>query len=76
MKRKHQEWQARMNSYGFILCAAGLGWCGALIVNVGAPLGWLLIVAAMCCLVIAYGEQQIACQMVPKGWDVVDTSHD
>jgi hypothetical protein len=60
MKLKHQVWQARMNSIGFILCGAALGWCGALIVNVGANLGWLLIVAAMCCLIISYGEQQIA----------------
>jgi hypothetical protein len=60
-----------MLKYGFIACGAALGWCGSVIINVGAPLGWLLVVAAVCCLVISYGEQQIA-----LGWTRIDTSHD
>lgn len=63
MKRKHEEWQTRMNSLGFVLCGAGLGWAGSVILNAGSNRGWLLIVAAACCLVIAYAEQQIARSM-------------
>jgi hypothetical protein len=63
MKKKHEEWQDRMNSLGFVFAGAGLGWAGSVIVNAGARLGWLLIVAAACCLVIAYAELQIARSM-------------
>jgi zinc transporter ZupT len=67
MKRKHEEWQDRMNSLGFVFAGAGLGWAGSVILNAGSNLGWLLIVAAGCCLVISYAEQQIARSMYTGG---------
>lgn len=50
--------ERKVSSYAFIACGAALGWAGSVVVNVGAPTGWMLVLAALCCLVIAYGEQQ------------------
>lgn len=42
----------------FIFCGAVLGWASSLLINRGATTGWLLFVAAICCLFVAWGESR------------------
>lgn len=62
MKRKHQLWQLRMDQYFlialFTVSGTALAWIGGLIVHVDRRIGWLLVIAGLLTLVMAYGESR------------------
>lgn len=58
MKRKHQEWQDRMDSRFFICTFVVLGLFMTWAACIMPARGWMLGIAAVCCFVIAYGESR------------------